>query len=132
MRAKLDALERQIGSLWFRHLFTSITADNGTEFSDIQKLERSVRCSQLRTRLYFAHPYCSSGRGTNENHNGILRRFIPKSTDIGIVRVKSVRHAQDGMRGRPGKILGGLSPLKKPCNAMPPDFVIRDFMEVYL
>jgi IS30 family transposase len=71
--AEFDAMERQIVSLRFRHLFKSITADNGGESSDVDALEGSALCTMQRTHLYFAHPYCSSERGTNENHNGILR-----------------------------------------------------------
>ena len=91
VNAAFDAMERQMGSRTFRDLFKSITADNGTEFSDVRTLERSALCSQPRTRLYFAHPYSSSERGTNENHNGILRRFIPKASDIGLMSKKAVQ-----------------------------------------
>jgi len=130
VRAELDAMERQIGSLRFRTLFKSITTDNGGEFSDVEALESSSLCSLPRTRLYFAHPYCSSERGTNENHNGILRRFIPKATDIGLVSKNVVRHTQDWMNTYPRKILDGHTPLKYLVNDMGEGFIIPDFLEV--
>ncbi len=127
---ELDTLERQMGSLQFRRLFKSITADNGGEFSDVDALESSVLCSLNRTRLYFAHPYCSSERGTNENHNGIIRRFIPKATDIGEVSKKSVRHTQDWMNTYPRKILMGLTPLAALVDQMGEGFLLPPFLEI--
>ena len=78
VKKEIDKLERQMGTLGFRELFISITADNGTEFSNAEDLERSILKNHPRTQLYFAHPYASHERGTNENHNGIIRRFITK------------------------------------------------------
>jgi len=128
--AEFDGIERQIGSLRFRLLFKSITADNGTEFSDVMTLEQSSLCSLPRTRLYFAHPYCSSERGTNENHNGILRRFIPKASDIGLVSKKAVRKTQNWMNSYPRKILKGLVPLDDLVNEMGEGFIIPPFLEL--
>lgn len=130
VNAAFDAMERQIGHRRFCRLFKSITADNGGEFSDVQTLERSALCSQPRTRLYFAHPYCSSERGTNENHNGILRRFIPKASDIGLINKKAVRETQDWMNNYPRKILKGLVPLVELVNEMGEGFIIPPFLEL--
>lgn len=57
----------------FSRVFLSITTDNGSEFSSLSELEKLSH-----TRIYYAHPYCSSDKGTNENHNGLFRRFLPK------------------------------------------------------
>jgi len=130
VNAVFDAMERQIGHRRFYRLFKSITADNGTEFSDVQTLERSALCSKPRTRLYFTHPYCSSERGTNENHNGILRRFIPKASDIGLVSKKAVRESQDWMNSYPRKILKGQAPLADLVKGMGEGFIIPPFLEV--
>ena len=130
VRAALDAMERQIGNLRFHHLFKSITADNGGEFSDVDALEGSSLCTMPRTRLYFAHPYCSSERGTNENHNGIIRRFIPKGTDIGLVAKKTVKDTQDWMNTYPRKILNGHTPLEYLVTDMGEEFIIPYFLEV--
>ncbi len=108
----LDWIERQFGSRLFRKIFLSITFDNGVEFSDVLGLENSVLTRSRRTVLYFAHPYCSSERGTNENHNGIIRRFLPKGTDFADIKAKSIRKIQDWMNTYPRRILGGSTPLQ--------------------
>jgi len=130
VRAELDAMERQMGSRQFRRLFKSFTADNGGEFSDVDALERSALCSLPRTRLYFAHPYCSSERGTNENYNGIIRRFVPKATDIGEVGKKTVRQIQDWMNTYPRKILRGLTPLDTLMSQMGEGFILPSFLRI--
>jgi len=132
IKTELDAMERQMGYRRFRCLFKSITADNGAEFSDADALERSALCSIPRTRLYFAHPYCSSERGTNENHNGIIRRFIPKSTDIGTVSKKTIRQTQNWMNTYPRRILMGLTPLASLMNQMGEGFLLPPFLAVAL
>ncbi|EGO2735947.1 IS30 family transposase [Enterococcus faecalis] len=54
-----------------------ITVDNEKEFSNYEELE-----DKLCVPVYFADPYCSWQRGTNENTNGLLREYIPKVKDI--------------------------------------------------
>jgi IS30 family transposase len=54
----------------------SATMDNGRENYNHQQL------NQIGTKTYFCDPYCSWQKGSNENHNGILRRYIPKKTDF--------------------------------------------------
>ena len=56
------------------HLFKTITADNGTEFHGYRNIERLTG-----TPIYFATPYHSWERGTNENTNGLIRQYLPKS-----------------------------------------------------
>ena len=78
----INGIERSMGKEAFKTLFKSITADNGSEFLDPQALEKSVFNQQSRTFVYYAHPYSSWERGTNENTNRMIRRFIPKGADI--------------------------------------------------
>ena len=77
-----NRLERRIGSKTFREVFKSITFDNGTEFSYTKGIEYSPYTKKQRTFVYYCHPYCSYERGSNENQNGFIRRFIPKGTPI--------------------------------------------------
>ena len=48
-----------------------------------------------RTTVYYCHPYCSSERGSNENQNGFIRRFIPKGTAISRYTPGEIREIQD-------------------------------------
>lgn len=128
--AEIDKIERQMGSTTFRKLFRTITPDNGVEFSNAKGLERSVLCKGSRTQLYFAHPYSSYERGTNENHNGIIRRFIPKGSDIGLEKKSSIRKIQDWMNNYPRRILGGKSPIEALTDEIGDVFQIPKLLEV--
>ena len=59
--------------------------------------------------MYFAHPYSSWERGTNENINKMIRRFIPKGVDIANYSIKEIERIQNWINNYPRRILGGLS-----------------------
>ena len=77
----LDKLEKKYGAM-FKRVFKTITVDNGSEFSDCKGIERSVLCDEKRAMVFYCHPYCSWERGSNENQNKLIRRHIPKGSDI--------------------------------------------------
>ena len=60
-----------------RGLFKTITADNGTEFHDYKKIEKATGVP-----IYFANPYHSWERGSNENANGLIRQYLPKRVSM--------------------------------------------------
>lgn len=105
----LDQYERKIGSPAFRGKFKTITCDNGMEFADWQSIERSCRTKKNRTTVYFCHPYCSGERGTNENSNRFIRRWIPKGDDIGLYSKAEIQAIQDWMNHYPRRQFNGLS-----------------------
>ena len=106
IKSSLDSLEQEYG-VEFKVKFKSITFDNGVEFLDWKSLELSVLASgERRTITYFAHAYSSWERGSNENQNRMIRRFIPKGTDIADVDEKEIKEIQDWMNNYPRKILG--------------------------
>lgn len=104
----IDKLERKYGSK-FSKIFKTITCDNGCENLDFEGIERSITNKENRTKVYYAHPYSSWERGTNENLNKMIRRFIPKGTDISKYTGKEIERIQHWMNNYPRKILGGLS-----------------------
>ena len=128
--AEIDKIERQMGGVLFRKMFLTITPDNGVEFSDVNGLEKSVLSKGPRTRVFFAHPYSSFERGTNENHNGIIRRFIPKGNDIGLEKKSRIRRIQDWMNHYPRKILDGKSPLEALVDELGAGIQIPKLLEV--
>jgi len=94
----------------FKNKFKSITFDNGSEFLDWQAIEQSSLGSAKRTTVYFAHSYSAWERGTNENQNRMIRRFIPKGTDISAVPPEEINRIQDWMNNYPRRILGYKTP----------------------
>jgi len=100
----INGIERQMGKEAFKVVFKSITADNGSEFLDYEALERSVSGGS-RTQVYYAHPYSSWERGSNENANRIIRRFIPKGCDISKFTRKQIQMVEDWINNYPRKIL---------------------------
>ncbi len=102
----LHSIERSMGAEAFRTVFKSITADNGSEFLDTQSMEESVLGKNKRTHVYYAHPYSSWERGSNENANRLLRRFIPKGSDISKFSKSSIMKMQEWINNYPRKMLG--------------------------
>lgn len=96
----------------------TITFDNGLEF-----VCHELIGSQLGAATYFAHPYHSCGppvreRGLNENTNGLIRQYIPKSCPIRIVWPSDVSWIEEQLNQRPRKTLGYLSPAEVAQNEL--------------
>lgn len=77
----LNRVERKCGSDFYK-IFKSITCDNGTEFSDPERIEESKYRKGDRFDLYYCHPRAPSERGSNENCNLLIRRWYPKGSDF--------------------------------------------------
>ncbi|HHH52085.1 MAG TPA: IS30 family transposase [Bacteroidetes bacterium] len=106
----LNKIERRLGASNFRKQFKSITADNGSEFLDTASLEKSIYGSEKRTTIFYAHPYASWERGSNENTNKMIRRFIPKGDDIGNYSKKYIKKICEFIANYPRKIIDYLTP----------------------
>lgn len=89
----------------FKDLVHTITADNGKEFAYHEEISK-----KLAADFYFAHPYSSWERGLNENTNGLLRQYFPKSTDFKKVTQAEVDRAVNRLNSRPRKTLGFKTP----------------------
>lgn len=85
----------------FEQVFKTITADNGAEFSKLNNHEFDV---------YYAHPYSAWERGTNEHHNGLIRRFIPKGKPIKELNHSQIQRVESWCNNLPRKILGYHTP----------------------
>ena len=104
--AALNRLERKFGRR-FKKVFKSITVDNGSEFADCEGIEGSVlRAGEKRTKVYYCHPYSAYERGTNENINKMIRRFLPKGTDFRKVTAAYIQRVEDWINNYPREVLG--------------------------
>lgn len=107
----LDVLERQLGRKGFSQIFKTITADNGSEFLNSHLMERScLSRRKQRTQVFYAHPYSAYERGTNENMNRMIRRFIPKGTDINRYTKREIKRIEQWLNTYPRKILDYMTP----------------------
>lgn len=109
----LDKIERQIGRCQFQKTFKTITVDNGSEFLNSSEMERScLSRKKARTMVYYAHPYSAYERGSNENLNRMIRRFIPKGSDIGQYTKKEIKRIESWLNNYPRKILDYHTPIE--------------------
>ena len=85
----------------------TITSDNGTEFSAHENIANT-----LKVGYYFADPYASYQRGSIEQLNGLVRRFIPKGTAINTIDDLTIKMVEDKLNKRPRKVLEWKSPIE--------------------
>lgn len=85
----------------------TLTLDNGTENAKHEQLS-----ARLGIKCYFAHPYASWERGTNENLNGLIRWYLPKGTDFSKITPEQIARIEYLLNSRPRKCLGYKTPLE--------------------
>ena len=105
----LDSIESTIGKENFIALFKSITFDNGTEFRDFKGMSKSIFDNESRTKIYYANPYHSWERGSNENGNRMMRKFFSKGTDFSTISEKSILKATNLINYSHRKLLNNSS-----------------------
>ena len=82
-----------------------MTYNNGMEMANHKWLSEKTGMA-----IYFAHPYSSWERGTNENTNGLIRRFLPKGTDFNTITTEELKRIENNLNNRPRKVLGFKTP----------------------
>jgi IS30 family transposase len=85
----------------------TLTMDNGTENAGHQQMT-----ADIGIQCYFAHPYASWERGTNENTNGLIRWYLPKGTDFNTITGEQIAQIESSLNNRPRKCLGFKTPLE--------------------
>jgi IS30 family transposase len=83
----------------------SMTYDNGIEMA-----RHEIITKNTGIKIYFAHPYSSWERGTNENTNGLIRRYLPKGTNFNEIHINQLQIIQEKLNNRPRKIIGYKTP----------------------
>lgn len=99
----INRLKKQYGKK-FKHIFKTITFDNGSEFAKVFTLESED------LHMYFTHPYSSFEKGGVENYNGWIRRYIPKGTDISKISREKIQAINAQINNIPRKILNYRTP----------------------
>lgn len=105
-QATVSAVESRISYLP-GELRQTATFDNGPENQKWQELEK-----RTGLKCFFAHPYCSGERGTNENTNGLIRDYFPKKTDFTVISQEQLSEVEYQLNTRPRKRLNWLTPLE--------------------
>lgn len=85
----------------------TLTRDRGSENLRWREVEQ-----ELNLDVYFAHAYASYERGTNENSNGLVRRYIPKKSDFNRYTDEELHAIEYAINNRPRKRHGGLTPVE--------------------
>lgn len=89
----------------YKNKVRTITSDNGKEFAGHEEIAKT-----LKADFYFAHPYASWERGTNENTNGLIRQYFPKNRDFTTITQQEIDTAMERLNNRPRKRLGYKTP----------------------
>lgn len=105
-QATTKAVARRMDNLPKKAKHT-LTLDNGSENSNWQGIE-----AQTGLKCYYANPYHSWERGTNENTNGLIRDYFPKKTDFTTIPEEELAFVEKELNTRPRKRLGYLTPLE--------------------
>ncbi len=103
----INKLEKLYGEN-FSKVFKSITFDNGSEFSRYKDIEKHPKSKIQRTKVYFARPYKSSDRGSNENCNQLIRYFIKKGTNFNTISKEYILDINKRINNKKRKINGYL------------------------
>jgi IS30 family transposase len=83
----------------------TLTSDNGKEFAGHKEIAHA-----LNADFYFAHPYAPWERGLNENTNGLIRQYFPKSRAFKTITQKEINQVMERLNNRPRKCLGIKTP----------------------
>ena len=105
--AEMQRAIKELRKAFGEGVFKRYTVDRGKEFACYPEIE-----TQLMVPVYFADPYSSWQRGSNENANGLLREFYPKGTDLAKVSEPELNQILDLMNQRPRKCLDWKTPFE--------------------
>ncbi len=88
-----------------KHKRKTMTYDNGGEFAEYEAIEKETGMD-----VFFANPYHSWERGSNENGNGLIRQFFPKKTNFDNIQERDIKRVERLLNNRPRKRLNYLTP----------------------
>src|SRR5699024_281652 len=88
----------------FTNIFKTIMSDNGSEFANL------AACLKNVNDVYFARPYASYERSSNEKHNGLLRRYVPKGKAISDYSSDAIKSIYQRLNNLPSRIMNYQQP----------------------
>ncbi|WP_150451162.1 IS30 family transposase [Arenibacter lacus] len=94
----------RIGNSWIK----TLTFDNGKEFTGHKEI-----AAKHNVKTYFTRPYTSQDKGTVENRIGLIRRFLPKKTDLNLISESRIREIEKLINNRRIRKFGYISPIEK-------------------
>ena len=121
--ATLDKIESVIGSEMFKCIFEVIITDNGHEFTDIQKMERSINGGQ-RTKIFFCEPNRSDEKAACENNHRLIRYIIPKGKSLEPYMQSDISLMMNHINSYKRKSLCNKSPYEIAKGILPEDLFI--------
>ncbi len=119
--ATLDEIEETLGKDLFQEVFGLILTDNGSEFTDIEGMERSV-FGGTRTKVYFCEPNRSDQKGNCENNHRLIRYIIPKGTSLEQYTQKDIDIMMDNINSYSRNKLHGKTPYEAAELFLPAEF----------
>ena len=105
LRKTAEAVSAEIVRLLAGEWVKTITFDNGKEFAGHEQVAAELGC-----KCYFADPYSSWQRGTNENTNGLIRQYFPKGMSLVKVAAERIASVERRLNNRPRKCLAFRTP----------------------
>lgn len=115
----LDFIESVIGYEKFKKLFNVILTDRGVEFSDFEAIERSASEPRRRCRVFYCDPMRSCQKGSCEKNHELIRRILPKGTDLDVLSQYDISTVASHVNSYPRPSLGGSSPFSKATRKIP-------------
>lgn len=115
----LDFIETVIGYEKFKQLFGVILTDRGIEFADFEAIERSAVGPHRRCRVYYCDPMRSCQKGSCERNHGLIRRIIPKGSDLDALTQHDIASVASHVNSYPRPSLGGKSPFSLGSGKIP-------------
>ncbi len=92
----------------YKNQVKSITFDNGLEFAAHEMISKTLKC-----KIFFADPYSSYQRGTNENTNGLIRQYFPKGSDFDKYSGNDINRVMNSLNCRPRKRFDYYTPMER-------------------
>lgn len=126
----LDKIESVLGKNLFKDTFPLIITDNGHEFTDIERMERSI-FDGVRTKIFFCEPNRSDQKGACENNHKLIRYIIPKGTSLESYMQSDISLMVNHINSYARRSLFGKCPYDVARSVLPEDFFILLGLEQY-